>query len=68
MIAFDADILTEIWAGHSAYAERAAQFPLHEQSVPVVVVEEILHGRLNAIRQAEAGKLKLSIERAYGLG
>jgi tRNA(fMet)-specific endonuclease VapC len=35
--------------------------------VPVVVVEEILRGRLNAIRQAEAGKVKLSLPRAYEL-
>jgi tRNA(fMet)-specific endonuclease VapC len=32
-----------------------------------VVVEEILRGRLNVVRQAEAGKARVSIERAYEL-
>jgi tRNA(fMet)-specific endonuclease VapC len=33
--------------------------------VPVVVLEEILRGRLNAIRQAESGKSKIDLARAY---
>ena len=44
MIAFDADVLTEILAGNREYAQRAAAIPTHEQGVPVVVVEEILRG------------------------
>lgn len=67
MIAFDADVLSDIWAGDPELTRRAAEIPVHEQFVPVVVVEEVLRGRLNAIRQAEAGKSKLSIERAYEL-
>ena len=67
MIAFDADVLSDIWAGHPELSRRAAEIPVHEQVVPVVVVEEMLRGRLNSIRQAEAGKSKLSIERAYEL-
>ena len=51
MIAFDADVLSDILAGR-ALAERAAQIPSHEQAVPIVVVEEIVRGRLNSIRQA----------------
>jgi tRNA(fMet)-specific endonuclease VapC len=31
------------------------------------VVEELVRGRLNVIRQAEAGKSKISLERAYEL-
>lgn len=46
---------------------RAAAIPAHEQTVPVIVVEEILHGRLNIIRQAEGNNAKISIERAYAL-
>ena len=65
MIAFDADILSDIWAGDPELTRRAAEVPVYEQVVPVVVVEEMLRGRLNSIRQAEAGKSKLSIERAY---
>lgn len=67
MKAFDTDILTEILAGNPAYAERIATVPLDEQFVPIVAVEEILRGRLNAIRQAEAGKARITIERAYVL-
>jgi len=65
MKAFDTDILTEILAGNPAYAERLAQVPLGEQSVPIVAVEEILRGRLNVIRQAEAGKARVTIDQAY---
>ncbi|MCL4207610.1 MAG: type II toxin-antitoxin system VapC family toxin [Pirellulaceae bacterium] len=66
MIAFDTDVFTEILAGKPAYIQRAQAIPREEQSVPVVVVEEILRGRLNAIRLAEAGKSRLTIEQAYG--
>jgi tRNA(fMet)-specific endonuclease VapC len=67
MIAFDADVLSEILMGREQFVERAAQIPPHEQAVPVIVIEEMIRGRLNSIRQAEAGKSKLSIERAYEL-
>ncbi len=67
MIAFDADVLTEVLAGNPALVSRAAKVPSHGQAVPVVVVEELLRGRLNAIRLAEAGKGKLSVLRAYEL-
>lgn len=67
MIAFDADVLSDIWSGDPELTRRAAEIPVYEQGVPVVVVEEMLRGRLNSIRQAEAGKSKLSIERTYEL-
>src|SRR5262245_17383463 len=67
MIAFDADVLSDIWAGDADMSRHAANVPVYEQVVPVVVVEEILRGRLNVIRQAESAKSKLSIERAYEL-
>lgn len=67
MIAFDTDVLTEVLLGNTAYAERAAAIPLHEQAVPVIVVEEIVRGRLNIIRQAEAGRASISLARAYDL-
>ena len=66
MNAFDADVLSEIMRGQPAYVQRAARFSPREQSVPIVVVEEILRGRLNSIRQAEGGRGKLSVEQAYG--
>ncbi|OAI55173.1 hypothetical protein AYO44_00220 [Planctomycetaceae bacterium SCGC AG-212-F19] len=65
MKAFDTDILTEILAGNPAYAERIGKVPVAEQAIPIIAVEEIIRGRLNTIRQAEAGKSRLSIEDAY---
>jgi len=65
MKAFDTDILTEILAGNPAYAERIAQVPVAEQAVPIVAFEEIIRGRLNVIRQAEAAKARITIEQAY---
>ena len=67
MIAFDTDVLTEILLGDAGYRSRAAAIPEHEQTVPVIVIEEILRGRLNIIRQAEANHAKISMERAYEL-
>jgi tRNA(fMet)-specific endonuclease VapC len=67
MIAFDTDVITEILMGNSIFVDRAAQIPSAQQSVPIIVIEEIMRGRLNVIRRAEAGKSKISIERAYWL-
>ncbi len=65
MKAFDTDILTEILGGNPVYAERIAAVPQNEQAVPIVALEEIIRGRLNVIRQAEAGKARISVARAY---
>jgi tRNA(fMet)-specific endonuclease VapC len=65
MKAFDTDILTEILAGNLAYSERFAKVPALEQTVPIIAVEEIIRGRLNVIRQAEAGKAHIAIDQAY---
>jgi predicted nucleic acid-binding protein len=59
MIAFDTDVLTEVLLGNTAYVGRAAAIPLYEQAVPVIVVEEIMRGRLTMIRQAEAGRANI---------
>src|SRR5688572_12321898 len=67
MKAFDTDILTEILTGNPAYAERIANVPLAEQAAPIVAVEEIIRGRLNSIRQAEAGKARITVDQAYFL-
>jgi tRNA(fMet)-specific endonuclease VapC len=67
MIAFDADVFTDILTGDQRLAVRANQVPAHEQAVPIVVIEEIIRGRLNSIRQAEAGKIKLTVARSYTL-
>src|SRR5438132_11440004 len=65
MKAFDTDILTEILLGNPAYAQRIANVPLAEQAVSIVAVEEVIRGRLSTIRQAEAGKARVTIEQAY---
>ncbi len=67
MKAFDTDVLTEILLGDPTYMARAALIPPHEQAVPVVVIEELLRGRLHVIRQAEAGQAKVDVSRAYAL-
>jgi tRNA(fMet)-specific endonuclease VapC len=67
MKASDTDVLTEVLLGDPTYVARAAIIPPHEQAVPVVVVEELLRGRLHVIRQAEAGQAKIDLARAYAL-
>ena len=67
MIAFDTDVLTAILLGNPALVERAAAIPVREQAVPVIVIEEIMRGRLNVIRQAEAGRANVNIAHAYEL-
>jgi tRNA(fMet)-specific endonuclease VapC len=67
MTAFDSDILSELLDGNPVYTQRAAAIDPTDQLVPAVVAGEVLRGRLNAIRQAEGGRGKLSLELAYGL-
>ena len=67
MMAFDADIASELLYGNMDYVTRASALPPAEQFLPIVVVEEILRGRMSAIRRAESGKRGDTIERAYAL-
>jgi tRNA(fMet)-specific endonuclease VapC len=67
MIAFDTDILSELVAGNAAMTQRAANIDPAEQTVPVVVAAEVTRGWLNAIRQAEAGRGRVSLVLAYRL-
>ena len=67
MIAFDTDALIEILRGNEEFLARAAAIPVGEQAVPIIVLEEIIRGRLSEIRRAESGRGKLSIDRAYKL-
>ena len=53
--------------GNPVFTERAAEIPPAEQLLPIVVAEELIRGRLSSIRQAEAGKGKLTIDQAYEL-
>ena len=67
MMAFDTDVLTEILLGNPTMIGRAAPIPPPEPGVPVVVIEEIIRGRLQVIRQAEAGRAGVSLSYAYEL-
>ncbi len=60
MKAFDTDILTQIFRGNPIYADRVALIPIAEQALPILAAEEVLRGRLNTIRQAEAGRAKIT--------
>ena len=40
MIAFDTDVLTEVLLGDTTFVARMAVIPLHEQAVPVIVIEK----------------------------
>lgn len=65
MTAFDSDILTLVWEGVDSYASRAALIPPADRGVPIVVAEEGLRGRLDQVRKADAGRIKVSLTAAY---
>lgn len=65
MNAFDTDVFSEILLGDAAYVSRLSLIPPDQQAIPIIVAEEILRGRLNVIRQAEAAKSKVSVDLAY---
>jgi tRNA(fMet)-specific endonuclease VapC len=67
MITFDADIASEWTFGNVDVVNRATAIPVEEQSLPIVVVEEILRGRLSIIRSAESGRGRTAIDQAYAL-
>jgi tRNA(fMet)-specific endonuclease VapC len=67
MGAFDTDVLSEIPVGNAAYLQRLLAIPEAERAIPVVALEEVLRGRLDGIRRAQAGRIKLSLDRAYDL-
>jgi tRNA(fMet)-specific endonuclease VapC len=67
MKAFDADVLTLIGEGDVICVRKASLIAEAEQAVPIIVAEQIIRGRFNTIRQAEAGKSKVSIDIAYAL-
>jgi len=64
MTAFDTDILSLILRGDPVYGARLLTVAPLDRCVPVVAAAECLRGWLNAIRQAEAGKGRMSLEGA----
>lgn len=65
MIAIDCDVLTLFLLGDAAIVARMNSLPPAQLGVPVIVLEEMVRGRLNSIRQASAGRGKVSLELAY---
>lgn len=65
MTAYDTDVLTELVLGNPAYLARASTIPRAEQVVQVVAAGESVRGWLAAVRTAEAGKRRMSLEHAW---
>jgi tRNA(fMet)-specific endonuclease VapC len=63
MTAFDTNIVSNLFV--PAVAARVAAVPVAEQYVPIVVAEEVLRGQLATIRAAQAGRGKVTVEKAY---
>lgn len=55
MIAIDTDVMTSVLYGNASIVARLNAVPITDQLVPIVVVDEILRGRLATVRQAEGG-------------
>lgn len=66
MNAFDTDVLTELFAGDVVYVQRFAAIDADKRGLPIVAAAEIVRGWLAAVRQAEAGKGRMSLEYALG--
>ena len=67
MTVFDTDVFVEILLGNARFVDRAATIRADQQSITIITLEEILRGRLHAIRQAEARKGAVTIVQAYEL-
>lgn len=65
LFALDTDILTKVLHGDPIVTSLLANIPIAEQAIPVVVLEEMLRGRLNTIRQTEAGRGSMTLDAAY---
>jgi tRNA(fMet)-specific endonuclease VapC len=62
---FDTDILTDLLNEVPADVARATLIPRSVQAITVVSAEEVLRGQLNSLRQAAAGKSKITLPDAY---
>ena len=65
LIALDTDVFTDVMHGDPTLTARLLAVPVAEQTLPVVVLGEVLRGRFNMIRQAEAGRGRMTLEAAY---
>lgn len=64
MKTFDTDVFTDILAGRRGYPQRVQLIPVSDQSIPIVVAEEMLRGELNMIRRCEQNP-KADLAKAY---
>jgi tRNA(fMet)-specific endonuclease VapC len=67
MHAIDTDIFTLLMNGHADTMSKWLAIPSVNRGLPIVVADEAIRGRLNVIRQAEAGRINAGLPRAYGL-
>lgn len=65
MIIIDTDVLSDIFLNEPVVLARLATIARNDRGVAVVTAEEVLRGRLSAIRQASTGRAKIPINRAY---
>jgi tRNA(fMet)-specific endonuclease VapC len=66
MNGFDTDVLTELFAGNAAYVHRLTGIDADKRGIPIGAAAEIVRGWLSAIRQAEAGKGRMTLDYAFG--
>ena len=64
MKTFDTDVFTDILAGRRGYPQRVQLIPVADQSIPIVVAEEMLRGELSMIRRCEQNP-KADLTQAY---
>lgn len=65
MIAFDTDAVSEIFRNNPTFVQRASAIPSEEQVITVVMVEELLRGRLEKVREAQSRRDAAALVRAY---
>ncbi|HET6573237.1 MAG TPA: type II toxin-antitoxin system VapC family toxin [Fimbriiglobus sp.] len=65
MTAFDTDVVSDLFNSVPGVVARMAALPAADLYVPIVVAEEVFRGRLDAIRKAQAGATRFSLEKAY---
>lgn len=56
MIAIDTDIASDLYLGDANVIQRLRAYPRTEIALPIIVVEEILRGRLSYIRKHQASR------------
>lgn len=66
MNGFDTDILTELFAGNAVLIQRLDAIDADKRGIPVVAAAEVVRGWLAAVRQAEAGKGRMTLDYAFG--